>query len=184
MDSKMLCLGVLTLGDASGYEIKKYLEEGPIAHFHEISFGSIYPALGKLSAEGLVDWREERQGGRPAKKVYTITPAGTRALEQALVMPPRPDTHRSDALTYLFFGTLMTATRRREVFEGYLEGYRARLEHWTGVDFRDESPARRFVHDLGVEIYRAMVDFMEARGHVLFEDAPDRNEDTNQGGKS
>ena len=29
MDAKTLCLGVLTLGEATGYEIKKAVEEGP-----------------------------------------------------------------------------------------------------------------------------------------------------------
>ncbi|MCZ6511637.1 MAG: PadR family transcriptional regulator, partial [Alphaproteobacteria bacterium] len=48
MDTKTLCLGVLTHGDASGYEIKKALEDGPFGHIQEIGFGSIYPALAKL----------------------------------------------------------------------------------------------------------------------------------------
>jgi hypothetical protein len=41
---KTLCLAVLSMGDASGYEIKKLLE-GPFRHIHEASFGAIYPAL-------------------------------------------------------------------------------------------------------------------------------------------
>ena len=40
MDVKTLCLGVLTLGDASGYEIRKQFEEGPFAHFFGASYGS------------------------------------------------------------------------------------------------------------------------------------------------
>src|SRR3546814_3071348 len=54
MDAKTLCLGVLSRGAASGYEIKKAFEEGPFSHFHQASFGSIYPALNALSADGLV----------------------------------------------------------------------------------------------------------------------------------
>ena len=48
MDVQTLCLGSLTLGEASGYEIKKLFEEGPFAYFYHASYGSIYPALGNL----------------------------------------------------------------------------------------------------------------------------------------
>ncbi len=41
MDAKTLCLGALSRGDASGYEIKKAFEEGPLSHIHEASFGAI-----------------------------------------------------------------------------------------------------------------------------------------------
>src|SRR3546814_8991519 len=37
MDAKTLCLGVLSRGAASGYEIKKAFEEGPFSHFHQRS---------------------------------------------------------------------------------------------------------------------------------------------------
>ena len=59
MDVKTLCLGVLSRGDASGYEIKKQCEEGPFAHFYAAGFGSIYPALNALWSEGLISVREE-----------------------------------------------------------------------------------------------------------------------------
>ena len=62
MDVKILCLGVLSRGEASGYEIKKAFEEGPFSHFHQASFGSIYPALNALSAEGLVACRAQSAG--------------------------------------------------------------------------------------------------------------------------
>ena len=50
MDVKTLCIGILSLGDASGYEIKKQLEER-FSFFYDASFGSIYPALNKLQKE-------------------------------------------------------------------------------------------------------------------------------------
>src|SRR3546814_3831085 len=76
MDAKTLCLGVLSRGAASGYEIKKAFEEGPFSHFHQASFGSIYPALNALSADGLVAVRAQAQQKRPAKKIYSLTPKG------------------------------------------------------------------------------------------------------------
>ena len=51
MDIRTLCLGILTFGDATGYEIKKRLE-GPMRHYYDASFGSIYPALAGLKRDG------------------------------------------------------------------------------------------------------------------------------------
>jgi PadR family transcriptional regulator AphA len=44
MNVRTLCLGILAQHDASGYEIKKAVEEGLFAHFIDASYGSIYPA--------------------------------------------------------------------------------------------------------------------------------------------
>ena len=54
-----------------------------------LSSGTVYPALRRLEADGLVegDW-EERQGahqeGRPARRYYRLTPGGEEALGPAL----------------------------------------------------------------------------------------------------
>jgi hypothetical protein len=51
MNVKTLCLGILSFGEASGYEIKKKVEEGLFSHFIDASYGSIYPALTQMLAE-------------------------------------------------------------------------------------------------------------------------------------
>ena len=84
MDVRSLCLGILSLGDASGYEIKKAFEDGALSHIHAASFGSIYPALNALVDGGLAVVREVEQEKRPDKRVYSITPAGQTALRLAL----------------------------------------------------------------------------------------------------
>jgi DNA-binding PadR family transcriptional regulator len=84
MDTRTLCLAVLERGEASGYEIKKKLDAPPYSHFQDTSFGSIYPALGRLAEEGAVAVREQEQEKRPDKKVYSLTEAGRRQLCAAL----------------------------------------------------------------------------------------------------
>src|SRR5256885_16602755 len=93
MDVRTICLGILTRGDATGYEIKKIFEEDGLQHFVEASFGSIYPALGKLTEDGLVSVRAEVQEKRPDRKVYSITPAArARDLSETVKTPPaEPD---------------------------------------------------------------------------------------------
>lgn len=58
MDVKTLCLGILNRADATGYEIKKACDDGPLGHFQVAGFGSIYPALNFLRGDGLVSVTE------------------------------------------------------------------------------------------------------------------------------
>ena len=83
MDVKTVCLGMLTEGAASGYDLKKQFES-TFGHFFSAGYGSIYPALSSLAADGLVDCEEIRQEGKPDRKVYRITDAGRDQLLSAL----------------------------------------------------------------------------------------------------
>ena len=47
MDTCSICLDVLSMGEFTGYEIKKLFEKGPLCHFYDAGYGSIYPALNK-----------------------------------------------------------------------------------------------------------------------------------------
>ena len=107
MDAKTLCLGMLTRGEASGYEIRKAFEDGPFHHFFDVGYGSIYPALGRLDDAGLVSCRAEAQDKRPDKKVYSITPDGQQAFVEGLMEPPAADKLRSEFLFLLFFAGML-----------------------------------------------------------------------------
>ncbi|WMS42318.1 PadR family transcriptional regulator [Acuticoccus sp. MNP-M23] len=104
-----LCLAILHRGDATGYEIKKESVDGDDSYFIDASYGSIYPALARLAAEGLVTLREETQSGRPSRKVYSITDTGRDALLRALSEPPGPDVFRSRFLLVAKFARELPA---------------------------------------------------------------------------
>lgn len=89
MSVRSLCLAILSFGDATGYEIRKESTEGRFSYFDDASFGSIYPALARLEAEGLVTVREEPQAGKPARKVYSITEAGRKVFIDSCASPRR-----------------------------------------------------------------------------------------------
>ena len=55
MDVKTVCLGMLTDGPASGYDMKKCFESS-FGHFFPAGYGSIYPALATLARNGMVEW--------------------------------------------------------------------------------------------------------------------------------
>lgn len=107
MDVKTVCLGVLMLGDASGYEIQKIVKCGCFQLFFDASYGSIYPALARLSEEGLVTSVTMAQDGKPNKKVYSITAQGRLAFVEALSQAPGPDKYRSDFMSRMLFCELL-----------------------------------------------------------------------------
>jgi len=89
MDVKTVCLGLLTQGPASGYDLKKTFES-TFGHFFAAGFGSIYPALGTLAEAGLVTCTEVPQDGKPDRKVYSITDDGREAFTRASRGGSRP----------------------------------------------------------------------------------------------
>ncbi len=169
MDVKTLCLGALTLGDASGYEIRKLFEEGPFAHFYDASYGSIYPSLGRLLSEGLVSVTEMVQDGRPDKKVYHLTDEGLTVFRAALVEPPVRDKVRSENVARLFFADYMDEDTLRAVFEGYLSEFRTMSEKIRSLDDGYISEGRRFTRGLGLVFYEGVADYMEENRDRFFE---------------
>jgi PadR family transcriptional regulator, regulatory protein PadR len=51
-------------------------------HGYKLSWGTLYPLLHNLTAEGFLD-REDRVVNGKVRKYYTITPLGRRALQEA-----------------------------------------------------------------------------------------------------
>jgi len=98
MNVKTLCLAILNLQDATGYEIKKLSTEGPFQHFVEISFGSIYPALAKLESDRLVTCKAQTQDGKPDKKIYSITATGRVEFIESINVMPKQDKFISEFL--------------------------------------------------------------------------------------
>jgi PadR family transcriptional regulator PadR len=74
-----LCLlAVMGTGPAYGYEMTKRLRARGLSIVGE---GSIYPLLGRLERDGLVETRRAASNGGPPRKYYSLSPEGERALE-------------------------------------------------------------------------------------------------------
>ncbi len=175
MDAKTLCLGALSRGDASGYEIKKAFEEGPLSHIHEASFGAIYPALTELERQGLVTGREMAQEKRPDKKVYALTEDGLQALHLALLVPPARDKTRSDFLFILFLGHLVAAPRLAELIDSRIAWYHDCLSRMEACDLSAAPPGEAFVHGLGLAVYTAARDYLVAHRAELLDAAAEQD---------
>ncbi len=73
-----LLLASLESGPRHGYAVKEALRAGSGARF-DLPTGTIYPALRRLEAAGLVKGTWEQADGR-RRRSYELTPAGRRRL--------------------------------------------------------------------------------------------------------
>ena len=173
MDVRTICLGILTRGDATGYEIKKLVEEGGFQHFAEASFGSIYPALSRMTEEGFVSVREETQEKRPDRKVYSITPAGRSAFVATLLRPMPEDRHRSPFMFAMQFADLLPKERVTQMLDAYVTRIDEEQRHLRQTKMVPRTTGECFVRDFGLTMYAAMLDYL--RAHRTRIETPEAN---------
>ena len=128
-------LGALSTGPLHGYELRKHLASvlGP---FRALSFGSLYPCLRRLQAQGLIT-EERSDAARRSRIVYSVTSAGSDAFAD-WANRPGPDAWDDAAFeTHFAFFTSTDAKARLRI----LEGRRTRLEERLAAT--RESMARR-----------------------------------------
>jgi PadR family transcriptional regulator, regulatory protein AphA len=164
MNVKTLCLGYLSLRDATGYEIKKDVEDGLFSHFIEASYGSIYPALNQLAVDGLVSCREEEQSGKPDKKVYAITESGLHALKQALAATPARDKYKSEFLFVMLLQQHLSIPLQIAAVEKQLTDLRDDLANIAQCRAEmPANPAQDFVTGYGEAVLRAGSAYLEEK---------------------
>jgi DNA-binding PadR family transcriptional regulator len=134
---EMAILGLLHDSSIHGYDLRKNLREllGP---FRAFSYGSLYPALKRMEAEGLIRSEDGTQppsarnalagsasvGSKRAKRVYEITPEGReRFIELVSDTGPRNYTDDGFGLRLAFFRFTTPEVRMR-----ILEGRRRQVE--------------------------------------------------------
>jgi PadR family transcriptional regulator, regulatory protein AphA len=168
MDVRTQCLGLLMRGPASGYELKKRIEEGPFCHFLEASFAAIYPALSRLTKEGLVTVTAQAQANRPDKKVYQITEGGRATFLRTIAGPLEDDTFRSPWFVAMYFADELPPERLRELIAARIQGC---MELLSKID-QDTAETRgaTFVAGLGTHLLRAELDYLKTWGVALAAD--------------
>jgi len=163
LDAKTLCLGALEAGYNTGYDIRKAFEDGPFQHFQNLSYGSIYPALNALLADGLISCVERRGDGGRDKKIYAITETGRAALTAALMGPLADDHLRSDSMFALAFLHLMTPRQTLRVLDDYAAAQRRLGEDLSRLLEGDVSrPGHRLLLRMGFEGCQSWVRVIEA----------------------
>jgi len=111
-----IILGMLLNEDLTGYDIKKFVENG-IGVFYKASYGSLYPALKKLTEKGYLDMYEEPRGGRQ-KKFYKLTDEGKKIFMDWLASPMNVlDGANAHLAKVYFFDKIPSEIRDRQLLE-------------------------------------------------------------------
>ncbi len=111
-----IIIGMALENPITGYDIKKYIENG-ISVFYKASFGSLYPALKKLTQKGYLTMVEQQQGNRK-KKFYQATEDGKLVFYEWLALPvDLNDTTESRLVKIYFFDILPPEIRDQQLKE-------------------------------------------------------------------
>ena len=173
MDVKTVCLGMLTDGPASGYDMKKCFESS-FGHFFPAGYGSIYPALATLARNDLVEFEQIHQEGKPDRKVYSITDKGREELMKSLSNPSPSHKIRSEFLAMLWFAHLMDEEQIDAVIEDRLRDIEKFLEliaAFPGNDCNSAPKGAQFVAGYGEYMATAFKNYIEKNRALLVEDA-------------
>ena len=169
MDVKTLCLGLLSLNEACGYDLKKNVES-IFKHFFAAGYGSIYPALADLAEAGFVDCHEVPQKSRPVRKVYEITESGRRHFQNALDTENPTHKLRSDFLVMMYFAEQLDANRLEHLLDERISEFHDAASHIDGIaeSQSDETPAgTRFVAGFDKAMAQAAAKYIEDHRHLL-----------------
>lgn len=176
MNVKTLCLAILYDCEATGYEIRKLSTEGEYAYFVEASFGSIYPALARLEADGLVTSRVEQQNGRPAKKIYAITEDGRRAFIDSLFEDPGEDVYRSPFLLFARFAPELPADLVEERLKKRLRKQDTEIRKLQDLLKKDMAQQDIWVINYGIRCLTIAREYLADHMHELIAMAQQRTD--------
>lgn len=167
MNARTLCLAILNFGEATGYEIRKHSMEGDYSYFVDASFGAIYPALNRLTEEGLVECRDEVSPGKPSRKVYSITPAGRRAFVEALHQPVEPDIFKSQFLLVAMCAEHVEPKRIAVLVEERIAAMEAAVASLRAAREGCTHPGSLWTIDYGIACHEACRDHLIRHGRAL-----------------
>ncbi len=154
MQLKTLCLGLLEISDATGYDIKQMFERS-LNHFHAASYGSIYPALKQLEQEGHVKSRIETGGPHPGKRLFSLTEQGHAHFIESLSETEPHETIRSEFLVLMFFSHLLESPVLQEKLEQMEQRYDSKLAMLESLLNQEHSPGIRFTIEFGISALTA-----------------------------
>lgn len=168
MNVKTLCLAILYFQESTGYEIRKMSTEGKYSHFVDASFGSIYPALNRLEADGLVTFREEIEPGKPSRKIYSITDAGRNYFLQSLNAPPSKDVYRSEFLMIAMCAEFLPPSTVKRAIETRIGQLQTEIQLLKGFAENENSTASiRWAASYGMDCMKNSLNHLSSHRDAL-----------------
>jgi DNA-binding PadR family transcriptional regulator len=142
MDRELLLLGLLRQADMHGYQLMEFIDRD-LSTCTDLKKATAYALLDKMAQQGWIGEQEVREGKRPPRRVYSITPAGEAQFQELLRANLRayePAKFAED-IGLAFADALPRAEalalldQRRAVLVGELDAARAVPEHSGTVQF-------------------------------------------------
>ncbi|MBU0725630.1 MAG: PadR family transcriptional regulator [Alphaproteobacteria bacterium] len=166
IDVRCLCLGVLSLGEATGYEIRKRLKAyfGP---YQGVSYGALYPALAKLLASGEVVSSEAAAASTLEKRSYKITEKGRESLHSSLDTARGQEQVRSEFMAAMFFADQLKKDTLDRLIDERLAELRGDMAQFQGFRGSPGTEGQRFVSRYGQVLCRAAIDFLQGEGRAI-----------------
>jgi DNA-binding PadR family transcriptional regulator len=153
---ELAILGLLIESPMHGYELRKRLT-GLLGAFRAFSYGSLYPALRRMQADGLIVEDAAPEGTvklRRARRVYQMTDAGRQRFSE-LVADTGPQNYTDDGFgVHLAFFNRTPAEARMRILEGRRRQVEERREGLREAIARASSSFDRYtkqLHQLGLE---------------------------------
>jgi DNA-binding PadR family transcriptional regulator len=128
MERELLLLGLLRSHEMHGYQLNELIDSH-LGTSVQLKKPTAYRLLNQMAEEGWITHREEREGNRPPRRVYTITSEGETAFQQILresLADYKPAEFRSD-IGLAFLDALPTEEalpllhKRRAIIEDQLQ---------------------------------------------------------------
>src|SRR5689334_23474740 len=83
MERELLLLGLLRRSHMYGYQLHEFIERD-LATCSDLKKSTAYFLLDKMTRQGWITQHEEREGNRPPRRVYQVTPAGEAQFQKLL----------------------------------------------------------------------------------------------------
>ncbi|APE11147.1 PadR family transcriptional regulator [Rhodococcus sp. 2G] len=152
---ELAILGLLLESPMHGYELRKRLT-GLLGAFRAFSYGSLYPTLRRMQADGLIEEDPGIPGPvkRRARRVYQLTPQGRERFTE-LVADTGPQNYTDDGFgVHLAFFGRTPAEARMRILEGRRRQVEERREALRDAIGRASGTLDRYtrqLHQLGLE---------------------------------
>ena len=140
MEREMLLLGLLRNGEMHGYQLNDYIER-TLSFCADVKKATAYFLLDKMEGRGWVTASEHREGHRPPRKVYHLTPSGEVEFQRLLRenLATFASARSAADIGLAFLGALepgeagQLLQQRRAALSAELEGIRSAPRHGGGV---------------------------------------------------
>lgn len=138
--NELLLLGLLGRQRMHGYELNEILER-QLGFLSDLKKPTAYRLLEQLQAQGLVESEVERQGRRPERRVYRLTPKGRERFEALLRSELESAPHAVDpGNVALLFADQVPSSERVALLNRRMSTLLARRGHLA--DLVDRHPPR------------------------------------------